>query len=570
MLHIQKISQYLYYLVKKIDQFGSKIQLNHKKRTSVKTHFGGIMTLLILGLGLYLMIYFGEEIITKTKPFIRFNKVRRNDSTVYMKDFPLYLIITDKLGQNFTDIDKYLTFAVDNMVINSNWKLTYQSNLTMGTCDDSHLGKNKEKMIGKGTLNGSTSLKCLNWNQYTKFENDFSSLSSNYLNLHIKKCNNKTDKKICASKADMDSILSDFYVGFHFFNYYIDMSIPTPPISYHDINAQQVGLNVQKKNYFKFITTEVVNDDGWFGEEPVKTTLKQLDDVSMDIGIDEKSDEIYMITLSSPRIGENHHRSYVKIQIIVGSLGGIFNVVMIIGSITCNYISESSFLLQQAKELIHLSGYDSEVLENNIISDLTVIPFNINNNNGDNERPRNSNLMEQPIGELLHMNKNPDTKEERKEKPKETQKSEDMTTTNPYSNMKVPIKDVSFCSYMCHSCSTKRPENEEIKAFYDASFDYFRKQLDINRNIKSRQDLEIMKSILFSKEEYKEIFEYKLQIDEIMKNYDKEQIEEELESQKEQQNIEIVDEKKEMKLQSSVKNKINKIRKSIKPFGMEN
>ena len=47
--------------LKKIDVFGSLIQFNYKKQTTLKTQFGGLLTGVCFFLGVFLVYFFGKE-----------------------------------------------------------------------------------------------------------------------------------------------------------------------------------------------------------------------------------------------------------------------------------------------------------------------------------------------------------------------------------------------------------------------------------------------------------------------------------------------------------------------------
>jgi len=530
---------FLYNAIKTIDQFGASIVLNYKQKRSLKTHFGGIMTLLLSGLGLFFVYYFGKDIFTKEKPIITFSKVRRDNSEVFLKDFPIFFIIGQPNGQtlNSSLVNTLLTFHVWQYIFDINQTILLQ-NVTVVSCDpEKHFG------IYKSTIDqylDSTTYEnyyCPDFDNNTKFENDYVSTNSTLFRMHVSTCNNETSKTVCASEEVQKSYLSEFYVKTLYMNYFIDTSLSeNQETLFLDSYTQQNGLFLSKKSFFKFKTTEVKIDKGWVLDETKTSSFTQLDFIVPDTNLNDVNSDIkYVMLFESPRIGDSYSISYIKIQNIIGNLGGILSVLSIIGQLLCKYISETSFYIQQTKDLVHLQTYDhneSKLDEDDITKPQTIsiIPFTKNDKTKSKFRSNEQMVGVSPMIELKKRNNNEAGTPATVDTPiKNDNHKPYLDTTHMNINIekkqvliKIPKSRIGFCNYLKVCCSCKEDDKlNNLKLFYKASLEFFEKHLDISEIIKTKHDLEILKWIFLShKDENKELFNVKIPLEEILLNYE--------------------------------------------------
>src|SRR4051812_11377020 len=107
-----------------LDQVGPRVNLHYKESPIVKTPLGSIVTLAIFIFFLYSVVYFGSDIIYKEKPISRFSKEYKNDSRIYLKDYPMKIQVSTLAAEtiqpkdfatfmNFTGTLRYLGVEVD-------------------------------------------------------------------------------------------------------------------------------------------------------------------------------------------------------------------------------------------------------------------------------------------------------------------------------------------------------------------------------------------------------------------------------------------------------------------------
>ena len=532
--------------------------MNYKQKTSLKTHLGGLLTILMSGVGLFLVYYFGKEIITKEKPMILFSKIRRNNSKVFLKDFPLFYVIAFPNGQlmNSTFVKSLLTFQVTQYVFDVNQTLFLQ-NITVVKCDaEKHFGKYKSIIDQYFSNETYENYLCPEFDNYTKFKNDYVTINSTLFRIQVLTCNNKTANRVCASEEVQKTYLSEFYVKTYFMNYFIDTSLAeNQETLFLDSYTQQNGLILSKKIFFRFKSTEIKIDNGWIMEETTQRSLLQVDSIVPDTNLNEVNSDIKFVMLfESPRLGDSYSISYIKIQYILGNLGGILNVLMVIGKIACSYVSETSFHLQQTKDLVHLQSHDIDSRfdedELNRPSTISIIPFSKDEKNRSKFNPNELSSGVSPMMELKKRNyivvAAPDTpatlvtpitpvkikKDNHQNQPYiDTMTNNNINIEKKQVNIKIPKSQIGFCSYLKVCCSCNKDSNDNFKLFYEAIFDFFEKQLDVTGMIQTRHELDIVKSIFLThKEENKELFNFKIPLEDILLKYElnkKKELEEE-------------------------------------------
>ena len=372
----------LSHFVKKLDIFGSLIQFNYKKETTLKTLFGGILTILSFFLGAFLIYFFGKDIILKDKPFLTFTRLKTtNDSEVYLKNFPIMFTMTTPGGETLP-VNDLLELTVDLLVLDKLGRYEVLPNIaSLIPCNaDKHFGQYKEFLLDPKTALPSN-VYCVNpFNNDTKFVNDYGSTNSKSLYIKFMECDEVKHNRTCAPKNIIDQWLGEFFIQTYFIDYFIDPTAFRSPVTmYLNSGSQRVTNSLYTRKYYIMKDTKILTDDGIFFDDIKETSVKRLELAYIDIYTSERDpSEKYAVTWESMTIFEVYSRSYIKIFDILAKLGGLFNVIYIMAKFFCQYISETSFYLQQAIDLVNFDEFDDE--NDFDINNLNVIPFNNANN----------------------------------------------------------------------------------------------------------------------------------------------------------------------------------------------
>jgi hypothetical protein len=177
-----------------IDQFGSKVDLLYKHQSAFKTKIGATLTGLLIGLFIYFIIYFSQDMLNKTNPIIRSSYERHSDNITGDNLFAAITIL-DPLNQQIHEIDRYIDIQSRNF-------FTAQENttitpLSVSKCEmEKHFLKFKNKLsediIRQKVMFGYS--KCIDLNETQALSLDFLEVNNKMIDIIYLKCSNKTSK----------------------------------------------------------------------------------------------------------------------------------------------------------------------------------------------------------------------------------------------------------------------------------------------------------------------------------------------------------------------------------------
>jgi hypothetical protein len=352
--------------LKTIDIFGSSIKVNYKGQNKLKTYFGGILTILLIIGSIILVYYMGKEIIVKNNPNLIFTKIQRNISDVYLKDLPIFFDFLDSKGVPIDDIDKYADFYAlqTNFVAKDGIFYAEEiSNFTHERCDpDKHFGKYKDILekiyIKKNAL-------CFNFPPEMNFFNDFASIPSSNLGFVMNYCDNskRPENNKCADPIELDRMWQAFFVRFSFPDYFLDpLNFDNPITLYAFTKIQVVSKDYNFFNYVQIQKTQMSTNIGWFADIWVEKTITQFKLNVPDVGTSTVTYPFQKMFTSfeSPLLSDNYKRSYIQIPAILANVGGLLNLLILLGKLLCFKINEISMYLNESADLINFEEVDLE------------------------------------------------------------------------------------------------------------------------------------------------------------------------------------------------------------------
>jgi hypothetical protein len=360
--------------LKKLDFFSKPIQLNFNHEKYFRTYFGGIISLLICIIiscsvwGWFSLIINKHEarisrvdMYSPTAPQINFNS---NNSlfafNFYAKNFSIFNDPT------YFDQDIFLqTLKLDTDGI----KLIELKPLTFKKCreilseDSSSISKKLDE-ISIIKLNSSFCLELKNETiigstiKNSNFNNEY--YFSNFL-FSLKKCKNNS-LKVCKSEQELNEKLKGGFLEFLFIDNFFDLKNPiNPSNSYLKNLIFYVDMRDTKivEIFLKII--DVITDMGWFFEdnENIKDftyDFHQQQNIEMT-----NQSEIIKLFINTSNNKLEFLRTYIKIQEVVGNIGGILYLTFIFGHILTHF--QSNF--ETNERMINSLFYIIEKRENN-------------------------------------------------------------------------------------------------------------------------------------------------------------------------------------------------------------
>jgi hypothetical protein len=354
------------------DIIGSEIKLNYKGNTSIKTVFGGLMSLILILFTLFCISYFGADIIQREKPISRFYKEFTNQSIVNFTDFPVIMILTSGTGNPVPNIERYLEIDAVYYILSYDEKAKVQvSNrysLFVEPCNEKHYYKYKDLIERKDSnvplnvaycinpykvnyLNGT-----INDNDYIYALNDFGNIPSNFLIARVHSCINTTaNNNSCASESEIDdSFFSAFYV-----DNYVNLNFyDVPNISFVNNYVQAITKGLCKGSHMKIKNTKILTDSGIILEDVSETSFHQLDTIYFDI-LSSGNNFLYLY-IEATKMTDNYYRKYVKLQDLIANTGGLIKFLFTISSVILTVYTDKHKLVDISNSLFQVQRISME------------------------------------------------------------------------------------------------------------------------------------------------------------------------------------------------------------------
>lgn len=328
-------------LVTSCDLLGGQVYLLHNNKRTVKSLFGGLISIFLVVSFSLLTLGFGQDFFYRTNPsFIKqdFNPPNPNSKNITQNELMLTFRYENSDGK-FINIDglSYYFKAYRKKYLRDEkglWVSTRKELMKYSQCQKSDFPENLHAIYDE---KGMGSFYCIQTNSSDPlqigglWEDSF----VNYLQIEYHICNegeiNPYSKKPCNKKEISDKYMKDLlYVSFLFQDLYIDPSNFDKPILktvfnyYHILDAL-----LTKSSYIYFADNIVESDIGWILKENVYSSEFKFYDWRVDVLTRLPDDKGVLPTgLGMAKIYihkkiEKYTRLYVKIQTLAANVGGI-------------------------------------------------------------------------------------------------------------------------------------------------------------------------------------------------------------------------------------------------------
>jgi hypothetical protein len=324
------------------DFFGQGINLTINKMTKAKTIFGGILSILLVIMVSFLFFFYAEDLLYRQNPLT-------SNELQMMKKFPN--ITLDKFSFPFS----VSLLNKENEMIYKPKYFKYQFNYIYGDTSNSQLNSLPLKVKNCGSddfpLISNEQFENLNLNNTLCIENQNLTISGSmteksisFISIKISICLNITEEDQCAPMQEIEEFI--FSGTYSWKIYYQDTNI-----SPHDLNEP---TSYVMRNYYKliklgsykivefFIRQQTLkSDEGFMFKsqsfyDSIGFDTDKFDDGSFD---ESTYDLIEFKILASPN-KFNIQRSYLKIQTVLASVGGLTSLLKILFTLLSLKFSE--------------------------------------------------------------------------------------------------------------------------------------------------------------------------------------------------------------------------------------
>ena len=325
-------------LIKSSDLFAQGIWLNINKSKTAKTIFGGILSIIIIIL-LSVMFYISiQDILYKTNPTIALEtKILPEYPTLYLtnENIAISLVVT---GTTSSAIVNPSMFDITIQRIFGNTSLYLEAETyNIANCTRNNFPLISEKLFN---INGMSTYSCVT-NQNFTLQGSWADEYISYLSINLNYCKNSSENNnFCAPKSEIDSFIltEGLYFNIYFINSFFNTQNYEKPITYQLMDLYRIIDPNSFKLFNMFIRQEVLqSDDGILLKNNNTINTLAIDSTNEDIG--QIYDSFITIDIYSSNNKYINHRSYLKIQTVLASVGGLANILNILLTCLCYIFS---------------------------------------------------------------------------------------------------------------------------------------------------------------------------------------------------------------------------------------
>jgi len=369
---------FLLQMISRIDILGKKFELKIDNGL-YKTCLGGILTLCLSILGIYIAWYFGDDIYLRENPSIL-------TKSTLLKDYPLITLNNSnfffalRVEKNNKPVDdktifEYIMdyrFNVHNLT-SSSYNTTVHLTFDMERCSEKH--------IDSDTLNKLRLFNyfCADLNNLDVGGSWEFSLLQGIVSYRIKRCNNETEKKYnlkCKSDKELGPDLdgNTYYVSSIIENRLFDPKNYTKPVHrQYEYEFGYLSFQGFSDKKITYTNTQIETNDGLIWEHLYNETYIKYDNMMQESSNFLRADA--MLYFYSFYVSNNQifiERNYIKIQTIAAIVGGFMNIVRFFLDFLFGFYINNAYNLHLYKKILHLE-IDDNIGENAILNNVNNI-----------------------------------------------------------------------------------------------------------------------------------------------------------------------------------------------------
>lgn len=341
-------------LYENIDGFGYRVELYFEKKTLIKSKFGATITLTLMVIFLYLLTLniqtwkYNDSLqtIISTQSFSPQELIKLGENwnftfsyQNYYPYFGLRAFFPNGTVLTYFDLQRYFEQTIQ--YIDSNGVFHYIETEACPLSKIDEFLKLSEEIISSDMNKTSKSNLCikndLTMGMFLDKQNNM--VNKPFFSFGVRFCQNTTENKnFCASNEEIIEILN--YV-------YVQINVPESVFDFtngknsrkrtYDIQAYQLDHNLMKiySGYLSLIYLQT--DNGFFKENYELDSIDfNCEKLSFDIKIrDESNPYIFTYDFQVGFSKSSYFRRNVKFKEIIANVGGIMNILILLGKLIC-------------------------------------------------------------------------------------------------------------------------------------------------------------------------------------------------------------------------------------------
>lgn len=323
------------------DMLSKSPSLKVNEKSSYRTYFGGIISIIIIILTIGSIGYFGKDLISKKDPI----------AIVSAYEF-------DSIGFNISPNDYYLLFAVEDsnfsyyndptiftfrayhqtILLNSDGNTTVTTNdFEIKPCIDYFPNSTLKEGLNKEIFF------CLKPDQY-KTEGYWGHQINSYVGIFLEKCVNTTiNNNHCKSENEIDSKVNGGVLSMYSLNSNLNLKNFDEPIK---IDYDNIFYSLNSEFTFTLFIQlrklEIITDHGFILEQFSDMNKYYIDKPHL-LYYGKRGSIISDIVIQNKPMGQKINRTYIKFQDFLTKMGGLIKALIVIGSFMIKFTSDAEY-----------------------------------------------------------------------------------------------------------------------------------------------------------------------------------------------------------------------------------
>ena len=353
----------------RLDIFGKPVLFNFGKNSKSKSKVGAMFTLGFLGFVIWVVYYFGKEIIQKKNPSVTTSQsyqenpgeIQFGTNNTFVFNFGIQNKQTVKPFMNSSIFTFQASLYYQKTTPQDDGSSVVESEsipLDLEPCTKAYFGELGESF----SYYELSSMYCLSKEQ-PNLQKHLSILgkpeSPTFQTLQIAGylCDSSTSTIPCGSKQEMDDALGFFQLQFS--NTAVNpVNYEKPVTRFRDSYFTSTATDFTKEVDLWISPLEMTTDDGWLTESDTTESYVQFNKVSEFISQKGDSDPFFYFFLQADGVTKQYTRSYIKVQDIAARVNGIISFALVLLIILVTPYVRLKFY----EELIH-DLFDVKILQ---------------------------------------------------------------------------------------------------------------------------------------------------------------------------------------------------------------
>ena len=341
----------------KINIYGLDFHLRYKKEKKYSTIFDVFLSLIFIFILLFLSYSYLKNIFIFSDFTIVTNSIQlKGKTSIDLSNIPIIFGIADYRGKGFGFNEQYINanlyktnheFSIKNKKVNRT-----QIKIKLEKCKKENLLEYFYDNVKK-SFNISNFL-CISKGQNLTIAGKYGDTFNwfDILEFHIKRCENTTELSICKNDEEINSYLANSYINVIYLSYFVDHFNKSNPVNYAiESSLFIMSLHSVKKYFYYFTPTKYKSENGLifnnvktYNFYEYKKTLLDYNEKEENSYFSSKTLMEIIFTVYPHEI--NYNRRYIKLQEVLGDIGGCIDILFGIFKIISSYFSEKSFLIE--------------------------------------------------------------------------------------------------------------------------------------------------------------------------------------------------------------------------------